>query len=127
MNYPDNPTKIPTIIAARPGGIRKSLRATLESIPWLEIRGIANGGLSAMSLVREYKPLFLIIDSGLLQEEIEMLLQKTKQEQKKIMCLVVAETSRQQQILTNSGADRVILRSEPTERLIESLEELSIL
>ena len=121
------PEKITTIIAARPGSIRRSLRTTLESIPWLDIRGIANGGLSAMSLVRQYKPSLLIIDSGLLQEEVEMLLQKTKQEQQKIMCLVVAETSRQQQILTDSGADRVILRSEPTERLIKSLEELSIM
>jgi DNA-binding NarL/FixJ family response regulator len=124
MKSQANPTKIRTVIAARPGSICDSLRATLTSLPQFEICGIANGGLSTLKLVRNCIPTLLVIEAGLLQDEIVMLLGKLKQEQPEIRYLVVTKTNRQKQILENLGADIVILRSDPTDRLVESLENL---
>jgi len=125
MKNSSNPVKTQAVIAARPGVIREALRATLAQFSRLEVLGVADGGLSTLNLVRKYKPALLVIDSGLLQDEILMLLVKAKQEQPEIRCIVVAVTKRQQQNLLAHGADHVILRNEPTERLVESLKDLT--
>jgi len=127
VNSQTKTAKPRTVIAARPGVIRKALRATLAQFPQLEVCGIASGSLSALDLVLKYRPALLVIDSGLLQDEILMLLEQSKQMYPQIQCLVVTETHRQKQILLASGADIVILRNEPTERLVEALRKLTVL
>jgi len=119
--------KIRTVIAARPGVIREALRAMLAQFPLLEVSGIASGSLSTLELVRKFRPALLVIDSGLLQDEILILLEQSKQMYPQIQCLVVTQTLRQKQILLASGADTVILRNEPTERLVEALRKLTVL
>ena len=93
----------------------------LALLPQIEIAGTAGGGLSAVNLTRKHPSALLIIDSSLPEDEILALLGKIKQEQPQIHCLVVAETSRQQAAVLAQGADAVILRSEPTERLADAL------
>ena len=124
-NHP-SPEKVATIIVARPGVIRQALRPALALVPQIEIRGEAGGGLSALSLVRQNPPALLIIDSGLPEDEILALQSHIKLEQPQIRCLVVAETSRQQAAVLAEGADAVILRSEPTERLGEVLDNIGL-
>ena len=125
MSSQPDPAKIQTVIAARPGVVREALRATLALSARFEVRAMASGGLSTLSLVLKYKPALLIIDSGLLEDEIAMLLGQLKQKQPQLHCLVVTETRRQQQTLLALGADTVVLRSEPTERLVEALDNLT--
>jgi len=125
MNNQAKPTKIRTVIAARPGVICESLRAALASLPQFEVCGVANGGLSTMRLARNCKPALLVIDASLLQDEIVMLLGNLKAQQPEIRYLVVTKTHRQKQILEDLGADTVILRSDPTDRLVESLSKLT--
>ena len=118
--------KIQTVLAARPGVIREALRATLAVFPQFETCGVAGGGLSALDLVRQYKPALIILDSGLLEDEITKLLRQIKQEQPQIQCLVVASTHRTAETLLAGGADTVVLRSEPG-RLVEVLSKMVIL
>ena len=125
MKNSSNPVKTQAVIAARPGVIREALRATLAQFSRLEVLGVADGGLSTLNLVRKYKPALLVIDSGLLQDEILMLLEQSKEVYPQIQCLVVTETHRRQQILKAAGAETVILRNEPTERLVEALRKLT--
>ena len=119
-------SNFPTIIAARPGVLREALRAMLASFPCLEISGVAGGGLLALSLVRQHKPALLIIDSGLLEDEIAMLLQKVKQEQPQIRCLVLVDTTRQQEAVLAMGADATLLHSEPAGRLLVVLDQIGL-
>ena len=126
MNSKTNPAKIRTIIAVRPGVIRNTLRAMLTQFPQIEVSGIASGSLSTLDLVRIYRPALLVIDSGLLQDEVLMLLEQTKQTYQQIQCLVVTETHHQSHTLLASGADFVILRNEPIERLEEALRKLTV-
>jgi DNA-binding NarL/FixJ family response regulator len=106
--------------------MRQALGTTLALAPQIEIVGAAGGGLSALNLVRQNPPGLLIIDSNLPEDEIQALLQQIKQEQPQIRCLVVAETSRQQAAVLALGADAAILRSEPTERLVEALNNMGL-
>jgi len=119
----DQPT-YPTIIASRPGFMRQALRATLALSPQFEIVGVAGGGLSALDLARQHLPALLIIGSGLPEDEMLALLRQIKQEQPHIRCLILAETPRQQQAMLAAGADAVLLRGEPAERVVEVLEEM---
>jgi DNA-binding NarL/FixJ family response regulator len=126
MSNQANSVRLQTVIAVRPGATRRALQATLALFSRLEIAGVAGGGLSTLRLVRQVKPALLIIDSGLLEDEIATLLQQVKQEQPQIRCLALAETHFQQQTLLASGADMVILHSEPTERLVEALDKIGL-
>ena len=118
--------KVQTVIAARPGAIREALQSILALFSQLEIADVANGGLSALKLVRQLKPALVVIDPGLLEDEIAVLLEQIKQEQPQIRCLVLADTTRQQAAFLALGADTVVLRSEPTERLAEALDDLGL-
>lgn len=118
--------KIPTIIAARPGVMRQALQATLASVSQIEITGVAGGGLSALNLARRLPPALLIIDSGLPEDEILALLCSIKQDLPQTRCLVLTETTRQQQVVLAAGADAVLLRGEPGERFREVLDEIGL-
>jgi DNA-binding NarL/FixJ family response regulator len=124
VNSQTKRTKIQTVIAARPGVVREALRAMLTQFPLLEVSGIASGSLSTLDLVRKHRPALLVIDSGLLQDEVLMLLEQSKQMDPQIQCLVLVGTHRQQEVFQASGADIIILRSEPTERLEDALRNL---
>ena len=121
MDNHSPPQKVAAIIVSRPGFSRQAIRTMLALLPQIEIAGTAGGGLSAVNLTRKHPSALLIIDSSLPEDEILALLGKIKQEQPQIHCLVVAETSRQQAAVLAQGADAVILRSEPTERLADAL------
>ena len=120
MNSVNSQTKL-AVIVARPGVVLEALRATLAQVSRLEVCGIASGSLSALKLVRKYNPALLVIDSGLLQDEMLMLLKQSKQMYPQIKCLVVTGSQRQQQIFNASEADIVILRSERIDRMEEAL------
>jgi len=124
-NHPP-PEKVATIIVSRPGVIRQALRTMLAVLPQIEITDAVGGGLRALNLARQNRPALLIIDSSLPEDEILALLRQIKQEQPLVRCLVVAETTRQQAAVLAQGADAVILRSEPTERLVEALNNLGL-
>jgi DNA-binding NarL/FixJ family response regulator len=126
MSSQANSVKLQTVIAARPGAIREALQSILALSSRLEISGVANGGLSALRLVRQLKPALVVIDSGLLDDEIAMLLEQIKEEQPQTRCLVVAENTRQREAFLALGTDAVVLRSEPTERLVEALEKITL-
>ncbi len=126
MNSQVDSAKIQTIIAARPGVSREVLQAILGLLPRIEVTGTVGGGLSALNLVCTTSPALLIIDSGLPEDEMVALLSKITQEQPQIRCLVLAETTRQQAVFLALGADAVVLRSDPTDRLVEEINNLGL-
>lgn len=126
MSNPVNLAKIQTVIAARPGAIREAMKSTLALFPQLEISGMADGGLSALNMVRQQKPALIVIDSGLLEGEITMLLQKIIQDHLQIWCLVFADTTRQKEMFIGLGADAVILHNEPVDHLAQVLNNIKI-
>jgi len=126
MNNQADSAKIQTIIAARPGFSREVLQAILDVLPQIEVVGTVGGGLSALDLARKTSPALLIIDSGLPKDEMVALLSHIKQERPQIRCLLLAETTQQQVAFLALGADAVVLRSEPTERLVEEINNLGL-
>jgi DNA-binding NarL/FixJ family response regulator len=126
MANPPLPEKISTIIAVRPGVMQQALRMTLAQLSHIEISGAAGGGLSAFNLAHKDPPALLIIDASLPEDEILALLRSIKQELPQTRCLVLAETTRQQQVMLAAGADAVLLRGEATERFKAVLDEIGM-
>ncbi len=118
--------KVPTIIISRPGVMRQALGTLLALVSQIEITGDASGGLSAMNLISSNPPALLIIDSGLPEDELTALLRQVKREQPQVRCLVLADTSLQKEAVLTLGADVVVLRSEPTERVGEALDKIGL-
>ena len=125
MSNEVNLDKIQTVIAARPGAIRDAMKSTLALFPQLEISGMADGGLSALNLVRQQKPALIVIDSGLLEAEIAVLLQKIEQEKLQLGCLVFVDTTRQRETFLAMGVDAVIFHNEPVECLVPVLNNMT--
>jgi DNA-binding NarL/FixJ family response regulator len=126
MNNQADNAKIQAVIAARPGIGREVLRVIVGLLPQIEVAGTVGGGLSVLNLVQKNPPSLLIIDSGLPEDEMVALLTRIKQDQPQIRCLVLAETTRQQATFMALGADAAVLRSEPTERLTEALDNMGL-
>lgn len=118
--------KVSTIIVSRPGVMRQALQSALALFPHIEITGAVGGGLSALNLARKTPPALLIIDSGLIEDEMEALLSQIKQEQPQVRCLVLAETTRQKEAFMALGADAVALRNEPAEHLMTALDNMGL-
>ena len=107
MSQPIQKTKFQTVIVSRPGIMRESLRAGLAGASQLEIIKSVGDGLSALDAIREHQPNLVVIDSNLLEDEIQTLLRHVKQTWPAVCCLVLTVTVRQEKWATANGADAV--------------------
>jgi len=106
--------------------MQESLRAALTNLSWIEVTGSAGDGLSALGLVRDQQPDLLVVDSNLLEDETLTLLRQVKQQWPVIRCLVLAQTTRQRAWALAVGADCVLSRNDPSQRLSEALGQIRL-
>lgn len=109
--------RLSTVIASTPGIAEQSLRATLESVPWVQVVGTAAGCLSALQMVRARQIDLVVIDSNLPLEEVQVFLQQLKVEGLRTHSLVLAATSGQVRRALVAGADVALRRDVSTGQL----------
>ena len=80
---------MPTVIVSRPGIMQQSLRASLAACRGINVVATSGDGLTALRQVALHHPDMLVIDSNLLDEEVEALLAAAKTEHPTIRCLVL--------------------------------------
>lgn len=115
---------ISTIVVSRPGVMQQSLRALLASYPWLLIMTSTGDGLSALNQVAQHQPDLLIVDSNLLDEEIDALIRAVKVRQPALRCLVFLRSSQRATPTLAVGADAVIQRDSPAGEIHATLIRL---
>ena len=101
---------VPTVIVSRPGIMQQSLRSSLAGCYGIAVIASFGDGLTAVSQVTKLQPGLLVIDSNLLDEEVEALIAAVKAEQPAIRCVVFARSSQHRARMLASGADAVALR-----------------
>ncbi len=106
-----------TIIASVPGIMAQSLRAMMESLPPVQVVGMAAGCLSALQMVRDTQADLVVIDSNLPIEDVYMLLQQMKREGLPARSIVLAATRSHAQRARAAGADIVFRRESSTRQL----------
>jgi DNA-binding NarL/FixJ family response regulator len=107
---PKDSQPMPTVIVSRPGIMQQSLRASLAACRGIDVVATSGDGLTALRQVALNHPDMLVIDSNLLDEEVEALIASVKVEQPTIDCLVVVRSSRQETRMLALGADAAMLR-----------------
>ena len=104
--------------------MQQSLRSSLTVCSSLVIVASFGDGLTALNQLAQLHLGILVIDSNLLDDEVDALLAEVKNRQPAIRCLVLVRSgSRQRQLLTQ-GADAVISRSESAQELLAALSRL---
>jgi DNA-binding NarL/FixJ family response regulator len=107
---PGNNQPVPTIVVSRPGIMQQSLRSSLGACDGIAVIASSGDGLTALGQVKKHRPGMLVIDSNLLDEEVEALIAAAKAEQPGIRCLVFVRSRHQEAQLLASGADAVSQR-----------------
>ena len=101
---------IPTVVVSRPGIMQQSLRSSLTACHGVAVIASFGDGLTALSQVAKLRPGLLVIDSNLLDEEVEALIAAVKAEQPAVRCVVFVRSSQHRARMLASGADAVALR-----------------
>jgi DNA-binding NarL/FixJ family response regulator len=117
QTVPEDSQAIPTIVVSRPGIMQQSLRSSLGTCDRIAVIASSGDGLTALCQVRKHHPGMLVIDSNLLDEEVEALIHATKSEQPAIRCLVFVRSSQHETRMLAAGADAVALRNASSQQL----------
>ena len=105
--------------------MQQSLRTSLAACPWIAVVASFGDGLSALNHLAQFHPGILVIDSNLLDEEVDALLAAVKTKQPATRCLVlVRSSSRNAQVLIH-GAYAAISRNGSAQELQEALFRLA--
>ncbi len=115
---------VPVAVVSRPGIMQQSLRASLAACPGIAVVASFGDGLTALNQLAGFHLGILVIDSNLLDEEVDALLGAVKVRQPGIRCLVVAQSRLRHQQLLVDGADAVILRNDSAQELQAALSRL---
>ena len=105
--------------------MRQSLSVALTMCAWISVVTVAGDGLNALNQVMHHQPQLLIIDSNLLDEEVEALLAAVKTRQPAVRCLVLVQSNHREAELLAAHADAVVLRSAPAPQLHSVLRQLA--
>jgi DNA-binding NarL/FixJ family response regulator len=118
------PERVNTIVVSRPGVMRQALQTALAAYAWLDITATVGDGLTALNNAFTRRPDLLIIDSNLLDEEVEALLVAIKAKMPQTRCLVFIQSNQRAGKVQALGADGVFLRGNSTQELQAALLQL---
>jgi DNA-binding NarL/FixJ family response regulator len=116
---------IPAVIVSRPGIMQQSLRSSLAACPVIVVVASFGDGLTTLNHLTQFNPGILIVDSNLLDEEIDALIAAVKVNQPTIRCLVFLKSTQQEMRMLAAGADAVTLRDVSTPQLQAILARLA--
>jgi DNA-binding NarL/FixJ family response regulator len=116
---------IPAVIVSRPGIMQQSLRSSLAACPVIVVVASFGDGLTTLNHLAQFNPGILIVDSNLLDEEIDALIAAVKVNQPTIRCLVFLKSTQQEMRMLAAGADAVTLRDVSTPQLQAILARLA--
>lgn len=116
---------IPTIVVSRPGVMQQALRTSLSLYPGIVILSSAGDALNALHQVEAHHPTLVVIDTNLLNDEIEALLTSLKATPSPPRCLVFVTSSFHTNTMLQAGADAVLPRDSSAEQLHTTLEQVT--
>ena len=117
-------TDTPALIVARPGRLRDAWRALLMATPLIGQVHQADDGPSALGLVESVQPQLVLLDSDMADGAPWRLLQQIKADHPECGSVVLVCSLQARAQAEAAGADVVLLRGFPAERLFPGLAEL---
>jgi DNA-binding NarL/FixJ family response regulator len=114
----------PVLIVAHPGRIRDGLRALLRAIPEIGTVLQANDSPSASQIIAEYHPDLVLIDSKLVNSDIQSMPKKIKAMSPETRCILLVDNLQQQAMADVTGADTVLLSGFSAWEFMVTVEKL---
>ena len=108
-------------MVSRPGIMQQSLRASLTACPGVAVVASCGDGLTALNYVAAHRPVLLVIDCNLLDEEVAALLAAVKMHYAPTRCVVLTRSSQSKAWARASGADAVIPHGGSMQELMNGL------
>ena len=123
---PEQKTRV--LVVSLPGFMQNMLCETFNNRLDVDLVGVADGGLSAVSTIQKQQPDLVVIDSSVPVSEATALILWMKEEYQRAWSLVLVETTQQSNKVTGIGAD-IVLRSyslgDHLDRVLEDLRSNS--
>jgi DNA-binding NarL/FixJ family response regulator len=118
--------KISLLLVSSPGILQQTLAHTFGSKTQVDVKGVADGGLSALKLMKKDLPDLVVIDSNIPESETDELIQVIRKEFPGVHTLVLVETSQQFAHAAQSQADFVVRAYDTASRLDAVLLEMRV-
>jgi len=106
------------LIAVHPQSLRYSLQALLTTIPSLKSVNSVADAQSVAAVAAVLHPALAILDTALLGDEIERVVEQIKTVSPRTRCIVLVDSIQQQRGLTTTHADAVLLKGFPAAELL---------
>lgn len=113
-----------TLVVARPGPLRYSLRALMSTVPEIEIVEETADVSSVLGVVAEHHPALVVLETGLLGDDMWTWFRQIKAAWPRARWIVLADNRRMQEEALAAGADAVLLKGFPAARLVAAIEGL---
>ena len=114
------------LIVAKPTRIRDGLRTLLRANPLIDDVVQADNAAAALQIVKDRPPAFILLDTSLVDDQVELIINQAKIKSAKIRCIVLADNARRQQLAWSNGADEVLLAGFSAANLFTAIEKLLI-
>jgi DNA-binding NarL/FixJ family response regulator len=115
---------VPVLIIARPSRRRDSLRTLLKATPRLRIVDQVDDASSALKMVAEHRPGLLVLDAGLPDDGVWMVLRQVKAEWHQTRCLVLVDTIQQRQMAETANADGILVNGFSIDEFFTAIDRL---
>lgn len=97
--------------------MQQALRTSLSACPGVIVTASLGDGLTALNYVAAHRPWLLVVDSNLLDAEVEALLAAVRTYDLPTRCLVLTRTPQRNAWALACGADAALLHDEPPQEL----------
>ena len=114
----------PALIVASPGRIRDSLKTMLRAVPSIHTILQANDGPSAAKIITEHRPILVLLDSRLANNDIQSVSRQIKAKSPQTRCVILVDNAQQQWMAKVADADTVLPIGCPATKFFTTIEGL---
>lgn len=112
------------LIVATPGRLRDGWQALLMATHRIKIVGQTDNAASTLEMIAEQQPALVLLDAGLLGNDVRRVLTEIRAESPLTRCIVLADNIQQQHAAKVAGADRTLLKGFSASTLVTTIESL---
>ena len=112
------------LIVAKPGRMRNSLRALLNSMQGIDVIAQVDDALAALKILEQGYPALMLLDANLPYTDAKVVLQYTKSKWPQAKCVVLAANIHQKRQAKADGADEVLLKGFSANTLFSTIRIL---
>lgn len=111
-----------TLVVISPGDLQNGILALMTTVPQLGAVLVAEDIESTLRMVENHQPALVIMDT--VSTQACEVIGKIKNQWPQIHLIALVEDIDQQKEATASGADRVLIKGFPAQKLVEIIEDL---